>query len=472
MSPTPSPRDAEPSGAESTGAESSGAEPSAGSPSQRERSSLLAKIRLLAIIAVGLIGVLCLAFAWLASRAMGPGSSAEKFAYSASPEGSLPELWPVPAFSFKDQHGQPRSERDLLGHVWIADFIFTTCTTVCPLLSAKLVLLQHQLPDERLRFVSFSVDPEHDTPEVLTRYAEQWRKDPRWVLLSTDPAGIQATARDMRVALMKTDDAVNPIMHTSMFFLVDAVGQVRGVYDSADDQALERLAADVDTLNGGRGEARAFKGSGPELYQEVGCGACHADPKLAPALTGLAGRDVTLEGGANVRADADYLRDSLLRPGNQIRQGYLNLMPSYAGRLSDAQIEQLVSYVQTLPEQKAPDQTAPDQTASDQTSPKSAARPLAASPAASGAAPVARSSAPASASGATPVAPSSAPASVTGAVALAAPPVPSTTVDPVCEMRVRVTPDAPHVAHAGHDYYFCSSSCRDRFAAQPSKYLP
>jgi YHS domain-containing protein/mono/diheme cytochrome c family protein len=336
--------------------------------------------------------------------------------------------------------------------------------------------------------VSFSVDPEHDTPEVLARYAEQWRKDPRWVLLSTDPAGIQATARDMRVALMKTDDAVNPIMHTSMFFLVDAVGKVRGVYDSADDQALERLAADVDTLHGGRGEARAFKGSGPELYQEVGCGACHADPKLAPALTGLAGREVTLEGGANVRADADYLRDSLLRPGSQIRQGYLNLMPSYAGRLSEAQIEQLVSYVQTLPEQqpseqKSAAQSSPEQRPSEQQPPeqksaaqksgaqsspeqKSAARPLPESRTASAAAPVAPSAA----------------LGVNGGAAVAAPTVPSTTVpsttvpsttvDPVCEMRVRVTPDAPHVAHAGHDYYFCSSSCRDRFAAQPSKYLP
>jgi protein SCO1/2 len=445
---TPSPRGAEPSGAAS----------SSGSPSPSARSSLLAKIRLLSLIALGLIGVSGLAFAWLASRAMAPSSSAEKFAYSASAEGPLPELWPVPAFSFKDQHGQLRSQRDLLGHVWIADFIFTTCTTVCPLLSAKLVLLQHQLSDERLRFVSFSVDPEHDTPEVLARYAEQWRKDPRWVLLSTDPAGIQATARDMRVALMKTDDAVNPIMHTSMFFLVDALGNVRGVYDSADDQALERLTTDVETLQGGRGEARTFQGSAPELYQEVGCGACHADPKLAPALTGLAGREVTLEGGANVRADANYLRDSLLRPGSQIRQGYLNLMPSYAGRLSDAQIEQLVSYVQTLPEQKPPEQTLPEQKPSEQ---KSAARPLPASRPASAAAPVAPSAAP----------------GVNSAAAVAVPTaptttIPSTTVDPVCEMRVRVTPDAPHVAHAGHDYYFCSSSCRDRFAAQPSKYLP
>jgi protein SCO1/2 len=459
-------------------------ESSASDPAQSARSSLRAKIRLLSMIAVGLIGVLCLAFAWLASRAMGPSSAAEKFAYTASPEGPLPELWPVPAFSFKDQHGQPRSERDLLGHVWIADFIFTTCTTVCPLLSAKLVLLQHQLPDERLRFVSFSVDPEHDTPEVLARYAEQWRKDPRWVLFSTDPAGIQATARDMRVALMKTDDEVNPIMHTSMFFLVDAVGSVRGVYDSSDDQAIARLVSDVETLQGGRSAARAFNGSAPELYQEVGCAACHGDPKLAPSLAGVAGREVTLEGGANVKADADYLRDSLLRPGSQIRQGYLNLMPSYAGRLSDAQIEQLVSYVQALPAEPAPEQPS--------IAPRAASADAPVGPASAGAATARRversaaraSSTPRSAASppsAPPPAPASAsapasaaaPASASGAHAgAAAPVVPSTTQDPVCEMRVRVTADTPHVAHAGHDYYFCSSSCRDRFAANPSKYLP
>jgi protein SCO1 len=426
---------------------------------------------MLAVLAVGLVGVMCLAFAWLVSRAAAPAANAEMFAYRAQPAGSLPELWRAPAFSFRDQQGKPRTQQDLLGHVWIADFIFTTCTSVCPLLSAKLVLLQHQLPDPGLRFVSFSVDPEHDTPEVLARYAERWRSDPRWILLSTDADGIQATARDMRVALMKTGDAQNPIMHTNMFFLVDTAGSVRGVYDSADDAAILRLIGDFHVLSAGADAVApaAFSGTPAGLYRDLGCGACHEDPKVAPTLGGLAGSTIELEGGARVNADADYVRQALLSPGSQIRQGYLNLMPSYAGRLSEPQIEQLISYVQALPPPPAPPAPAPPAPA--------VSAPAVSAPVASrvgnGAKP---SSARASSPGATPAGSTPLPGlgvpSLVDAKTDQKTPPPSTSQDPVCKMRVRVTPDTPRAEHAGHEYYFCSASCRDKFAAQPASYIP
>ena len=107
-----------------------------------------------------------------------PPAPAEQFAYRARPAGAeLPELWRVPGFSFRDQHGKSTTDRELLGHVWIADFIFTSCTTVCPMLSAQMVMLQRSLPHPELRFVSFSVDPAHDTPEVLQAYAQRWQGD-------------------------------------------------------------------------------------------------------------------------------------------------------------------------------------------------------------------------------------------------------------------------------------------------------
>jgi cytochrome oxidase Cu insertion factor (SCO1/SenC/PrrC family) len=111
---------------------------------------------------------------------------AEMFAYQRQTEstGVLPQLWQVPSFAFKDQHGKDTTERDLTGTVWIADFIYTSCTNVCPMISAKRALLERKLAGAPLRFVSFSVDPEHDTPAALSAYAATWGGDERWLLFT------------------------------------------------------------------------------------------------------------------------------------------------------------------------------------------------------------------------------------------------------------------------------------------------
>jgi protein SCO1/2 len=156
----------------------------------------------------------------------------------------------LPTFSFRDQHGGRVSERELRGHVWIANFIFTRCTGACPILTAKLVALQRKLTQPRLRFVSFSVDPEHDTPEVLADYAARWNGgEVRWLLLSTDRQGLDAVTVGVRAVLQSSSDALNPILHSSRFFLVDGSGSVRGVYESSDETELARLAADAETLS-------------------------------------------------------------------------------------------------------------------------------------------------------------------------------------------------------------------------------
>lgn len=403
---------------------------SAGSASARPRSVRVRATRR-ALLAIA-FGVLCalaagIGFEW--SRLSGPPVAAESFAYrvGASLGGALPELWRVPAFSFQDQHGAPIEPRALVGQIWIADFIFTTCTSVCPLLSAKMVMLQHQLKAPGLRFVSFSVDPAHDRPDVLARYAQQWNpEESRWLLLSTDADGLASIADGMHVAVAPTGDANNPILHSSLFFLVDQEGNVRGIYDSTDDEALRRLVVDAGSLLGAAPAGEALlEGTGQHLFAALGCAACHDNDKLAPALLGLLGREVELTSGDRVKADTRYLRDSIVAPGRQLVAGYLNIMPSYAGVLSGEQVNSLVSYLETL------------------SSPASASPP---SPRAAGAMPVALR-----------VAAARAPA--------------KTSTDPVCDMQVRVSADTPHVQHAGHGYYFCSETCRAAFAADPVKYL-
>lgn len=165
------------------------------------------------------------------------------------------ELGQVPAFSFTDQLGQPVSNRDLAGKVWVANFVFTRCPSVCPLLTAKFSALQTKigpLPD--VRFVSFSVDPEFDTPEVLKAYAARFEADPkRWSFLTGPIADIEKTVVDGFKVHMGEASArpENPtlidIMHGEHFVLVDQTGTIRGYYRS-DAAGLSELASDLQSL--------------------------------------------------------------------------------------------------------------------------------------------------------------------------------------------------------------------------------
>jgi protein SCO1 len=349
---------------------------------------------------------------------------------SAAPSGALPMLWQVPSFSFVDQSGRATTTADLRGHVWIADFIFTSCTTICPLITAKMALLQRRLKDPGLRFVSFSVDPEHDTPEALKRYASEWREgESRWKLLATDSKGLESFAKSMFVIV---EPGAKDIGHSKLFFLVDAQGGVRGIYESDRDDALERLVRDAEALGGGAPTATSGESAGGgELYAALGCGACHLRSDLAPPLEGLVGRRVKVEGGAALTADVAYVRESIVLPDAKRVEGYPLRMPAYGKELGPAELDALVGHVASLKAAKAE--------------------------------PNAKPSASAAAS-----APTDSPAVPE---ADAAPAEPATTaVDPVCSMTVRVTETTPRAKHAGHSFYFCSEVCRERFVAEPERY--
>lgn len=403
------------------------------------------RLRFLPLVAGGAAAVLAAVLAVeIIARApeREPASNAERAAYGAARAGgALPALWPVPAFRFVDQDEAPRTERDLLGRVWIADFIFTTCSNVCPMLSAELALLMRELPDPELRFVSFSVDPAHDTPAVLRAYAQRWRPgEARWSLLATDPEGLAALAQGMRVAVEPTRDSQNPILHSSAFFLVDGRGQVRGVYASNDREALRRLVADARGLRGttaARAAGAALDGAA--LYRQLSCAGCHENPRLAPDLLGLAGAEVRLESGGVRRADGDYVREALTAPGRELTAGYLNIMPAYGDRMTSEELDALVGYVLSLGASPA------------------LAQPASAPP---GVAPPAPPRAPRPAS-----APPRAVAPPARAPVTASPPPPSLATDPVCQMQVRVTRETPHATFDGEPVYFCSEMCRDRFTA-------
>jgi protein SCO1 len=165
----------------------------------------------------------------------------------------LPILFPVPEFAFRDQAGRAVGDADLRGAPWVADFVFTRCPSACPMLTAQMQNLKRRLGDDaaRVTMVSFSVDPEHDTPEVLARYAEGYGIEGRWLFLTgpIDPMR-RAVEQGFRVRMgerVAGQDGVYDIMHAQHFLLVDAQNRIRGYYTS-DGEGMQRLERDVKRL--------------------------------------------------------------------------------------------------------------------------------------------------------------------------------------------------------------------------------
>ena len=137
---------------------------------------------------------------------------------------------------------------DLAGRVWIADFVFTRCPDVCPLLSTRMAALQKSLAtgDDPVRLVSISVDPAHDTPAVLAEYAERYHAGPGWLFLTGSRDAVAGLLRDgFRVAFADDGPPASPITHSDRFVLVDRQLRVRGYYHGNDEADLRRLVADA-----------------------------------------------------------------------------------------------------------------------------------------------------------------------------------------------------------------------------------
>src|SRR5882672_7290916 len=184
------------------------------------------------------------------------------FRQTAAPE--LPILGDLPSFSVVAVSFKNFGKDDLLGRVWIADFVFTSCSDACPRLQAKMKKLQGRLiPLEQggnISLLSISVDPERDTPEKLKQYAETFGARPGlWRSLTGDQKEVERTVvRGFHTAMAKVPaEGADPhlaafeIMHGERLVLVDRLGRIRGYYD-ADDR--DRLLRDARSLTpGGRG---------------------------------------------------------------------------------------------------------------------------------------------------------------------------------------------------------------------------
>lgn len=177
---------------------------------------------------------------------------------SAGPD--LPRLGAAPDFSLVSEQGKSVSRADYLGKVWIADFIFTRCGGSCPILSARMAALSGRMTDAPLvRFVSFGVDPEYDTPAVLAEYGRKLGADPaRWSFLHGTRPIVRSLIKDgFKLAVEDgAADSVEPILHSTRFVLVDAEGTIRGYYDGMEQPPVDVLEKDARALAAAAAEGR------------------------------------------------------------------------------------------------------------------------------------------------------------------------------------------------------------------------
>lgn len=263
------------------------------------RQELLPHILLWSVLGMVLVGVVGLgvwSLVW--EEPIKPSSSV------ASPE-HLPVYGSVPNFALIDQGGRPVRRGDLEGKVWIANFIFTNCPDECPLMTVEMAQMQSELAHMAdFRLVSISVDPDRDTPAVLSEYAERFNADPgRWLFLTGDkraiyrlagegfrlgivdpaepshsspikgsPPGRSRSSLDRLVpssvawtaswpqnlrgwlpsvkhsAAFADHGRTKDTLHSTRFVLIDRLTQIRGYYDSQEETALQRLRHHLQIL--------------------------------------------------------------------------------------------------------------------------------------------------------------------------------------------------------------------------------
>jgi len=170
-------------------------------------------------------------------------------AHDAPHHQRLPTIGAAPDFTLTSQDGVPVSLRDLRGKVVAIAFIFASCTDICPMLTDNMARVKDALGPvfgPQISFVSITVDPERDTPEVLKQYAQNFAADVKgWVFLTGDPAVVHDVGRRYAVIARKT--ATGDVDHTLLTSLVDRSGSLRVQYIGASFD-LEEFRSDLLSL--------------------------------------------------------------------------------------------------------------------------------------------------------------------------------------------------------------------------------
>ena len=163
----------------------------------------------------------------------------------------IKKLHQIAPFRLTNQNGKIITQRDYQDKIYVADFFFTTCPTICPKMTENMALIQARiLDDSQVKLLSFSVTPQIDSVAQLKRYAiEKEVNDQKWNLVTGDKKEIYTLARKSFLAVKEEGDG-GPfdMIHTENFILVDPEKRIRVFYDGTDIKAMEELLQDITTL--------------------------------------------------------------------------------------------------------------------------------------------------------------------------------------------------------------------------------
>lgn len=162
-----------------------------------------------------------------------------------------PVLGEVPDFALTNRDGRTVHRADLAGHPWLADFIFTRCAASCPMMTLRMARLSHDLAvDLPMRLVSFTVDPDYDTPAVLERYARSFKAPDRWLFLTGGRDEMhRLSMQGFKLAIDAGGGPQDePILHSTRFVLVDGEAKIRGYYEAFDEASMKKLRRDLQSL--------------------------------------------------------------------------------------------------------------------------------------------------------------------------------------------------------------------------------
>lgn len=235
------------------------------------------RIRILLRISGLMLWILAIAgfyFVWRSSQELkGDRSEAQ------TPSEAAPQWQPyeIGDFELIERSGRTITRAELLGRPWIVSFVFTRCGGPCPKITAKMAELQGWLKELDVRQVTITVDPGHDTPQVLRRYADRYGADPdRWLFLTGEAQTVYDLIRNdfKLLAAPNTGEARKPgeeVAHSTSILHVDAAGRVVGKYDGADDVEIARLRRTLEREQAGseKGQTQARNDLKPRRHGDT-----------------------------------------------------------------------------------------------------------------------------------------------------------------------------------------------------------
>lgn len=161
----------------------------------------------------------------------------------------------IQQFSFIDHNNKSITNETIEGKIWVAEYFFTTCKSICPIMNQEMIKVQEAFKDDQdVKILSFTVDPDVDTPEQLKTYAkEHHSKDGQWYFITGEKDALYAFARQSIFVLKPAEaenlgDGGSDFIHTNNFVLVDWEGKIRGYYDGTNSKEVTQLISDIKLL--------------------------------------------------------------------------------------------------------------------------------------------------------------------------------------------------------------------------------